>query len=82
MDFDYSIEKARLGDKFLESEYGQTIYGEVITEPITSKDGYISFDAKMSDGRVVTYGGPLNSSTYWPKIVKVVDVAASKADRK
>jgi hypothetical protein len=70
MDFDYNIKKAKLGDKFYESEYGSTIYGEVITEP-EIVNGYIMFEAKMSDGREIQYGGAVDNSAYWPTIVKV-----------
>jgi hypothetical protein len=68
--FHYNITKAKLGDKFFESEYGQTIYGEVISEPKTEGE-YLSFEAKMSDGRTVTYGGSLSNSAYWPTIYKI-----------
>lgn len=75
----YNIKKAKLGDKFYESEYGTTVYGEVITEPKV-EDGYLSFEAKMSDGRTVVYGGALDNSAYWPTIWKVEPTPNSKVE--
>lgn len=69
-DYKYALDKAELGDHFLESEYGSTIYGTVITEP-EERDGYLSFEAKMSDGRTVRYGGSLENRAYWPTIVGI-----------
>lgn len=80
-DFNYDISKAKLGDKFYESEYGTTIYGEVITEPKTV-NGYIMFEAKMSDGREVQYGGAVGNSAYWPTIVKINEWPPKKGNSK
>ena len=76
----YRITDAKKGDKFYESEYGRTIYGEVITEPKT-EGKYLSFEAKMSDGRTVIYGGDLENSAYWPTIVQVDEWPAQSKEQ-
>ena len=58
----------KVGDRFVESEYGSTIFLTVITKPKLERPDYMVFKAKSDDGKIVDYGFSYPSGAYNPTI--------------
>lgn len=70
---DKDFKTLKVGDRFVESEYGTIIFLTVITEPKLERPDYMTFQAKSDDGRVVDYGfqypdGPYNPTIWEPRM--------------
>lgn len=58
----------KVGDRFVESEYGQTIFLTVITEPKLERPDYMTFQAKSDEGNIIDYGFQYPDGAYNPTI--------------
>lgn len=58
----------KVGDRFVESEYGSTIRLTVITKPKLERPDYMTFKAKSDEGKVIDYGFQYPSGAYNPTI--------------
>ena len=58
----------KVGDRFVESEYGSTIFLTVITEPTLERHDYMTFKAKSDDGKIIDYGFQYPDGAYNPTI--------------
>lgn len=68
LDIYVDFKTLKVGDRFVESEYGSTLFLTVITKPKLERPDYMTFKARSDGGRTVDYGFQYPSGAYNPTI--------------